>query len=184
MSVQKLQKFGDNLSIRISGKKTVHAYKQYSQMTWPHSNYMHPILYIKNALTSGELASIHLVSRYPQSADALSSSCFCSSSLYSETSNILIKATVMVANFLEKLPCTLLFAAGLAHQDKLTCNGGQFSGGIMELADGAAGCARGKGMSGSQEYGRQQHVGSTAKAMCAVFHGMQVATSRAVSPPR
>ena len=64
-----------------------------------------------------------------------------------KTSNILIKATIMVANFLEKLPCTLLFAAGLAHQEKPTCNGGQFSGGILELASGAARGARGKGTS-------------------------------------
>ena len=68
--------------------------------------------------------------------------------MYSQTSNILIqKAIVMVANFLEKLPCILLFAAGLAHQEKLTCNGGQFSGGILELASGAARGARGKGTS-------------------------------------
>ena len=53
----------------------------------------------------------------------------------------------MVANFLEKLPCTLIFAAGLAHQEKLTCNGGQFSGGVMELASGAAGGAKGRGTS-------------------------------------
>ena len=92
------------------------AYKQYSQMTWPHCNDKHPILfYIKDALTSGGFKFLHhtfpwyLLSPYPHSADALSSPCF-SSSLYSQTSNILIqKPTAMVAIFLEKLPCTIHF---------------------------------------------------------------------------